>query len=238
MSDAPRTSPWDGFEHRRRTAPGPRPAEVGAWLVTDADLPDLDAGWADEPLHVRVDRGAGDVSPALAWAARGPATPRWLGLALRDEIDTDVNVRRVVAALDDARAQGVAPDDPDELSLVLTLPSYPGPAGAGLPAALLRGLDEIAAAEAVLAVPCDTDPRFVADLVEAALDREVAMVAARVDGPTSRQHAVGWRNLLAGVRASLDGEPAEPVLVDPAAAEVDDDTVRRTRRWLRAAVVG
>ena len=237
MTDAT-MDPWAGFLHRRRAGEERMPAEVSAWIVTDEELPGLDASWTDAPLHIRVDRGAGDVSPALTWASRTPAQARWLSLALRDEVATDMNVRRIVAALDGARAEGVAPEDPDDLSLVLSLPLYPGPAGAGLPAALLRGLDEIAAAEAVLAVPCGADASFVAALVDAALDREVAMVAAGVQEAVTGGDGIGWANLLAGVRASLDGQPPEPALLDPAAAELDAAIIGRTRRWLRAAVTG
>lgn len=236
MSTPAATDPWRGFVHRSRGSSDPARHDVGAWLVGDDELPGLDQTWADAPLHIRVDRGAGDVLPALTWASRSPARARWLGLGLRDDVETDANVRRVVAALDFARAEGVAPDDPDELALVLSLPFYAGAGGASLPAALLRGLDEIAAAEAVLAVPCDREAGFVAALVDAALDREIAMLADRCPGPASADGRIGWEPLLAGVRASLDGGDVTAALGD-GALDLGPDAVTRTRRWLRGAVL-
>ena len=229
-----------GFVHARPGLEGPidhPTAPVAAWLVDDDALPDLGPAFADAPLHVRVARGAGDVLPALTWAARSPGVARWLGLGLRDDVETDTNVRRVVAALHSAQVEGVAPDDPDELALVLSLPVYAGAGPTGLPPALLRGLDEIAAAEAVLAVPCDRGTGFVAALVDAALDREIAMIGDRCPGPASSAGAIGWDPLLAAVRASLDGTGAEHALSDPDRAALDPDLVTRTRRWLRGAVL-
>ncbi len=234
---------WQGFLHAPwpdAVAP-PAQAAVGAWVVPDDRLPGLGDDWAGVPLHLAVGGGAGALGPALTWAARTPGRLAAVGLTLRDEADLAHNARRVLAALDEARLAGTLDDD---VLVVVTPPPVRAPAQS---AGWLGALDELATAELHLGLRCDGPAAQVAgevaDALEAALDRELAMVCLGTSGPLTGDgpgDGLGWAHVLRAVRASLDGDDVRGTLTAPGTdpvADLDDDALTRTRRWLPAAVL-
>ncbi len=81
---------------------------VGSFVVTDVKVPDVDTRI---PLSIVVTGGAGAIGPALHLAGRKGAEVAGVEVALRDPDDLTGNARRVVAAVDAARADGVLDDE-------------------------------------------------------------------------------------------------------------------------------
>ncbi len=86
---------------------------VGTFVVTDVAVPDLPAidGVAPLALSVVVTGGAGAIAGALRLVARSSHTLAGLEVALRDPDDLAGNARRVVAAVDAARGEGLLDDE-------------------------------------------------------------------------------------------------------------------------------
>ncbi|MGN0064855.1 MAG: hypothetical protein ACI379_11485 [Nocardioides sp.] len=228
------TSVWDreGDVGGRLDALGQGGA-VGSVCVSEDQLPDVPEGAAR--IRVAARGGAGVVPGVARLAARRDVDLVGLDVALRDEDDLASNARRVLAAVDAARAEG---DLAEETPVHLVLPA--GPASYGW----LAAAD--VAAEAELGVGLRTggaqDVGEVASWIDAALDRGVPFVG--VDGPA---HAVtgpagaGFANLLLATAALWDGAGAEAATqllatTDATAVaglltERGDDLVR-ARRWL------
>lgn len=206
-----------------RYAAGAAPPDplVGAAAVRDTDLPGLGSG--GPPVAVLVTGGAGQVAgPAGLCVRRGlPLTS--LTVALRDPADLAGNARRVVAAIEDARASG---DLDDDVLVRVALPATA--AGAGW----LAAADEIAAAglEAGLPTGPDVPAPLVAGWIDALLDRETGFAAAAGD-------AVGVLAILAAAAAVWDGAGPEGVAAALRSETAEVEALATGRRWCRVVVV-
>ena len=207
---------------------------VGSFVLRDTDLP-LVRGFG-APLSVVVTGGAGQVVGPLGAAARLGLRVAGLEIALRDPDDPAANVRRVVAAVDQARGEGTIADD------VPVFVEIPGPAtGAWLTAA-----DEVASAGHRLKLRLGhvdhdlvPDEETVAAWIDAALDRETPFKgtaglhrAVRHDPEGGGAH--GFLNVLVATQVLWDGGSA----ADAAAAlcQRDGDAlaaadISSARRW-------
>ncbi|NYG53726.1 hypothetical protein [Nocardioides perillae] len=209
---------------------------VGALVVPDTLLPaalaarDADPSPARHRLVVRLTGGSAQLGGPAALCARAGVVPSRVDTVVRDPGDPASAARRVAAAVDAARAAG---DLPDEVVVAVGLPA---PAGPDLGHGWLAAADELAAAELALALPTrDVPPPGVAPWLDAALDRELPLVAL---GPHPAAEAAA---LLAAVRLAFDGEPLEEVAavlrggedrVTATLAALGADALLRTRRWL------
>lgn len=206
-------------------APDPAYADlVGSRVVTDTDLPGADPAGA--PLTLVISGGAGQVAGPVVLAARRGLALRSVRVTLRDPGDLRGNARRVVAAVDAARAGGALADD-----VVVAVGMPDAEPGADWRAAV----DEVAALELAVALPVDgADPLRVAAWLAAVLDREVPVT---VDGghPLSVLGAVRRAFDGAGaveVAGALSGPPAQAV------AGLDETSLAGVRRWLLGVETG
>jgi hypothetical protein len=214
---------------------------VGRFVLRDTDLP-LVRGF-DAPLSVVVTGGAGQVAGPCGLAARLGLALAGLEIALRDPDDLPGNARRVVAALDAARAEGVLDDD---VPVFVELPALEPSAG------WLAAADEVAAAELCLkfrtgGTVADAFPsaRTVTRWVDAALDRETPFkctaglhqAVRHRDEQTGFEHH-GFVNLLVATDRLLAGASVDDVtaLVDDTSVpgvvtEAFNTDVHAARRW-------
>ncbi len=139
---------------------------VGSFVLRDTDLP-LVRGFG-APLSVVVTGGAGQVAGPLGLAARLGLDVAGLEIALRDLDDLPGSARRVVAAVDQARAES-GRDVPVHVELPQMEPS----------AGWLAAADEVAAAELRL--------KFRTGGTEAHLFPSAAEVAAWIDAALDRE---------------------------------------------------
>lgn len=181
---------------------------IGAVRVLDTDLPSLKG--VDHPVAVVLTGGAGQVAGPAAFCVRAGIALTGLTVTLRDVDDLAGNARRVVAAVDAARAEGsLAEETPVYVELPQEDPSY----------GWLAAADEVAAAELRLGLRFAGTPEpVVTAWIDAALDRELPFRATSVE-------AAAVRDLLVTTLRVFDG--AEP---DPA-------ELARGRRWLVSAAV-
>jgi hypothetical protein len=208
---------------------------VGTFVVRDTDLPAL-AGFA-HPLSVVVTGGAGQLAGPLALAARTGLSVAGVEIALRDLDDLAGNARRVVAAVDAARSEGVLDDEtPVHVEL-------PGRVGAGW----LRAADEVASAELRLKLrtgaPDGSLPADEADLAEridAALDRETPFkCTAGLHRAVRHDDQHGFVNVLLATRRAFDGASREEVVATLAERDADavaaavraEEALAGARRW-------
>lgn len=229
---ARRDQPWAGL--------------VGSFVIGDHRLGDaralLTGAEPAVPLSVVIGAGAGGLAPAASIVEKLPgARLAALEVTLRDPDDLAGNVRRVVAALDEALDLGLVDD---EVAVHVELPQEPPSAG------WLAAADEVAAAELRLklrtgGVETDLFPRAgtLAAWIDAALDRETPFKCTaglhhalrHTDPETGFEHH-GFLNVLAATRAALDGGAVTETLEERDAATLlaalpDSDTLGRTRRW-------
>lgn len=211
---------------------------LGSFVLRDTDLP-LVRG-VPHPLSVVVTGGAGQVAGPLGLAARLGLSVTGLEIALRDPDDLAGNARRVVAALDHARDEGLLTD---EVTVFVELPqaepSYGWEAAA----------DEVAAAElriklrtgGVEAHLFPTSARLAA-WIDAALDREVSFKCT-----AGLHHAVrhtstegfeqhGFLNVLLATVRAFDGASRDETVAtleerDATRLAVTAEDVARARRW-------
>lgn len=198
---------------------------LGAFVVSDQRLPealDLDA-----PLAVVTSGGAGAIAGVTGLCTRRRADLRRLEVAVRDLDDAVGNTRRIVAALDAARADGSLAEQTEvyvELPAALAEPSW------------LAAADEVALAGLRLkfrtggadAAAVPGNDRLAA-WIDAALDRETPFKAtaglhhavAHTDPATGFDHH-GFLNVLVATRAALDDGRGAAVA---ALAERDPETV-------------
>ena len=186
---------------------------VGTFVVKDTDLPQLKA--TPLALSVVLTGGAGAVAGVASLARKLHLAVEGLEVALRDPDDLAGNARRVVAAVDAARADGQLDD---HVPVHVELPAAP-PGAAWLSAA-----DEVAAAELRLkfrtgglapeAYPSSTT---VAAWIDAALDRETPFKctaglhrAVRHRGDDGFEHH-GFLNVLVATRRAFDGAAPDEV---------------------------
>ncbi|WP_240641189.1 hypothetical protein [Nocardioides ferulae] len=190
---------------------------VRSFVVRDTDLPRFAvAEGVAMPLSVVVTGGAGQLAGPTAHCARHGRELAGLEIALRDLDDLPGNARRVVAAVDAARADGSLADD---VPVFVELPQQEPSAG------WLAAADEVAAAELRLKLRTGgVEPQqapaaaTLAAWVDAALDRETpfkctaglhrAVRHTAADG--AEQH--GFLNLLVATRLAFDGAGGDEVL--------------------------
>lgn len=214
---------------------------AGALAVLDTDLPAL-RSVTDLPVHVVLTGGAGQVAGPAALAARHGLDLRGLSVGLRDVDDLAGNVRRVVAAVDAARGEGVLDES---VAVCVEIPDTGSEYG------WRAALDEVAAAELSLSLRLSgafgsaaPDPVRVAGWIDAALDSETRFRvhglggAVRRDAGNGPEHGVC--NVLAAVQAAWDG--ADTRTVAEVLGDHPDDRARSgaaaaasARRWLLGA---
>ena len=198
-----------------RSTPDPTgPAElVGSFVVSDVRVPEVDR---DLPLSIVVTGGAGAIGGALRLVAKSPASLAGLEIALRDPDDLAGNARRVVAAVDAARSEGLLDDEtPVHVELPAADPTSSWLAAADVVAeAELRLKFRTGGVEAHLFPSASA----VAAWIDAALDRETPFKCTaglhRAVRHTSaegfEQH--GFLNLLLATRHAFDGAGREDVV--------------------------
>ncbi|MCW2866397.1 MAG: hypothetical protein JWR20_585 [Marmoricola sp.] len=225
---------------------------AGALVVRDTDLPLLRG--VGVPLAVVVTGGAGQVAGPSALCGRLGLRLARLHVVLRDPADLAANARRVVAAVDDARASGALDEDvPVHVEVPDEAPGGSGTSGAPS-RSWLAAADEVAGAELALALPLarpwtsgaadpyrETVPGAeVVGWVDAALDRETPFSFLGAVGAVSSGGGTGVLNALVATRLVLDGAREEAVRAledtDPATllARTTSDALARARRWCRS----
>ncbi|GAA2149151.1 hypothetical protein GCM10009844_28460 [Nocardioides koreensis] len=189
---------------------------VGTFVLRDTDVPKVAAApGADLPVSIVVTGGAGQIAGPAQACARSNLTPAGVEIALRDLDDLAGNARRVVAAVDAARGEGVLGEDvPVFVELPPGDPTYQW----------LAAADEVAAAELRLkfrtggleAHLFPTAPELAA-WIDASLDRETPFKctaglhnAVRHTGEDGFEHH-GFVNLLLATRRAFDGASAAEV---------------------------
>lgn len=239
---------------------------VGPFVINDVRLPEMleVIGTLDEPeedgvavemtsplrTSVVVTGGAGAIRPAATWATRsGQLRLAALETVLRDPDDLPTTARRVAAAIDECRGEGVLADD---TRIYVELPHEAGGRAGWMAAADIVAEEGFrlkfrtgGADESMFPAP-----HALASWISAALDREVpfkctAGLHAAVrhddvgDSGTGLTHH-GFLNVLLATRASLDGESVPEVAElldtrdrDALVARARDlgDALRRTRNW-------
>lgn len=221
---------------RRRHAPG---ADlVGTFVVRDTDVPLLRG--TPLALSVVLTGGAGQVAGVAGLARKLHVAVEGLEIALRDLDDLPGNVRRVVAAVEAARTEGLLDD---HVPVYVELPATEVSAG------WLAAADEVAGAElrlklrtGGLAASAFPSAPVLAGWIDAALDRETPYKctaglhrAVRHTGADGFEHH-GFLNLLLATRRAFDGAGADEVVAtleerDAAALVADADGLDRARRW-------
>jgi hypothetical protein len=207
---------------------------VGSFVLRDTDLP-LVRGFG-APLSVVVTGGAGQVAGPLGAASRLGLTVAGLEIALRDPDDPTGNVRRVVAAVDQARDDGTLADD------VPVFVEIPGPATP----VWLAAADEVAAAGHRLKLRLGhvdhdlvPDAPTVAAWIDAALDRETPFKATagmhravRHDPEGGGSH--GFLNVMVATQLLWDGgsvADATDVLEQRDGVALAASDLPSVRRW-------
>jgi len=209
-------------------------ALVGSFVLKDTDLP-LVRGFG-APLSVVVTGGAGQVAGPVGAAQRIGLSVAAIEIALRDPDDLAGNVRRVVAAVDQARGEGTLDDD------VAVFVEIPGPATP----AWLAAADEVAAAGHRLKLRLGhvdhdliPDSGTVAAWIDGALDRETPFKgtaglhrAVRHDPEGGGAH--GFLNVMAATQALWDGgsvADATEALEQRDGATLAATDLSSARRW-------
>jgi len=200
---------------------------VGSFVLRDTDLPTLreHAGDADLAVSVVLTGGAGQVAGPAAYCSRTGLRLAGLEVALRDLDDLPGNARRVVAAVDAARADG---------SLDEETPVYvelPGPPSYGW----LAAADEGAGAELRLKYRTnEVDSRTLAAWIDAALDRETPFkCTAGLHRALRHDGGHGFLNVLLATVRAFDGAAADEVVatLEDREPPLDPDELARGRRW-------
>jgi len=213
VDDAAIFPPGDALLHEASVAHVARRSEwwadlVGPFVVRDTDLPLLRGSPAR--LSVVVTGGAGQLAGPAGLCRKLGLELAGLEIALRDLDDLPGNARRVVAAVDAARAEGVLADG---------VPVYVELSQAEQTAAWLAAADEVARAGLRLkfrtgGLDADLFPsaRTLATWIDAALDRETPFKctagmhrALRHRDPETGFEHHGFVNLLTATSRAFDG---------------------------------
>ncbi len=180
---------------------------VGSFVVTDTSLPGVTE---DVPVSIVVTGGAGAIPGALRLTSRHGRRVAGLEIALRDPDDLPGNARRVGAAIDAARAEGLLGE---ETPAYVELPQTE----AGV--SWLAAADVVAEGEHRLkfrtgGLEADRFPpaAVLAGWIDAALDRETPFkctaglhhAVAHRDHDTGRKRH-GFLNVLLATRQAFDG---------------------------------
>jgi hypothetical protein len=221
---------------------------VGSFVVTDVRVPEVRAaaGSRTLPLSIVVTGGAGAIAGALGLAARADHPVAGLEIALRDPDDPPGAARRVVAACDAARGEGLLDD---------ATPVYVEIPHVGSTAGWLAAADVLAENEFRLKFRTGgLEPHLfpaahaLARWIDAALDREtpfkctaglhhaVRHTSAEGLGEPVDRH--GFLNVLLATRRAFDGATTADVVAilerrDGAglAADARDADLAGARRW-------
>jgi len=186
---------------------------VGSFVVKDVDVPGVEAAL---PLSIVVTGGAGAIAGAARLARKAGHPVAGLEIALRDLDDLAGNARRIVAAVDDARSEGLLDD---ETPVCVELPHV------GSTAAWLAAADVVAERELRLkfrtgGLEAEAFPpaHALSRWIDAALDRETAFKctaglhnAIRHTGEDGFEHH-GFLNVLLATRLAFDGAATEDVV--------------------------
>lgn len=213
---------------------------VGTFVVRDTDVPLLRG--TPLALSVVLTGGAGNVAGPAALGRKLHVAVEGIEVALRDLDDLAGNARRVVAAVDAARADGVLDE---HVPVYLELPAIDPSAG------WLAAADVVAAAELRLklrtgGLTADAFPTAttLASWIDAALDRETPYKctaglhhAVRHTGEDGFEHH-GFLNVLLATRRAFNGAAAGEVVAtledrdgaSLAAAAATED-LDGARRW-------
>jgi hypothetical protein len=225
---------------------------VASFVVTDVRIAEVRAaaGGGAMPLSIVVTGGAGAIAGALGLAAKAGNPLAGLEVALRDPDDPAGAARRVVAACDAARSEGLLDDD---TAVYVEIPEVGSPTG------WLAAADVVAENEFRLKfrtggpepqlVPA---PGTLAHWIDAALDRETpfkctaglhrAVRHSSTEGPGQPvdqpidQH--GFLNLLLATRQAFDGATTAEVVATlerrdggGLAADAGNADLAGARRW-------
>jgi hypothetical protein len=206
-------SPWRGIAVVPVTADLDETGVVGSYAV-----PDVELAATDRPVRITTTGGAGQLAGPVRRAARLGLDLRAVDLTLRDLDDLAGNARRVVAAVDAARSEGVLAE---EVEVYVELPDSAHEAG------WLAAADELAAVELRLAFPV-APSATTARWIDAALDRETPFRFAG-DLP-----GAAFVHTLAATRAAYDGASVDAVVevlegLEPQLPE--EDQLAGARRW-------
>ncbi|QYJ03823.1 hypothetical protein KUV85_16075 [Nocardioides panacisoli] len=195
---------------------------VGARLVTDTELPDVDD--PATPIALVNTGGAGQVAGPLGLAVRRGLALTSLTTGVADPSDPAGNVRRIVAAVDAARDEGVLGE---EVAVRVALPAEP--VGHAWEAAA----DEVAAVQFDAALPTTrggvpVPPEALVGWIDALLDRETPFAVIDVDGADL---ALG---VLAATAALWDGHGADAAVTALREPAPTAEQLATARRWCRA----
>ena len=216
---------------------------VGTFVLRDTDVPKVAvAPDVSFPVSVVVTGGAGQIAGPAKACERSNLTLAGMEIALRDLDDPAGNARRVVAAVDAARGEGVLDEAvPVFVELPPGEPTYQW----------LAAADEVAAAELRLkfrtgGVEAHLFPTAaeLAAWIDAALDRETPFKctaglhnAVRHTGEDGFEHH-GFVNVLLATRRAFDGAPTAEVVETleqrdgtALAAEARAADLAGARRW-------
>ena len=216
---------------------------VGTFVLRDTDVPKVAvAPDVSFPVSVVVTGGAGQIAGPAKACERSNLTLAGMEVALRDLDDLAGNARRVVAAVDAARGEGVLDEAvPVFVELPPGEPTYQW----------LAAADEVAAAELRLkfrtgGVEAHLFPTAaeLAAWIDAALDRETPFKctaglhnAVRHTGEDGFEHH-GFVNVLLATRRAFDGAPTAEVVETleqrdgtALAAEARAADLAGARRW-------
>jgi hypothetical protein len=194
---------------------GPYADLVGTFVVRDSDIPALKS--TPIALSVVLTGGAGQVAGPADLCRKLHIALEGLEIALRDPDDLAGNARRVVVAVDAARADGVLDD---HVPIYVELP--PPHDGGGSTASWLAAADVVAENELRLkfrtgGLDAHAFPaaRALARWIDAALDRETPFKctaglhrAVRHTGDDGFEHH-GFLNVLVATRLLFDGAPLD-----------------------------
>ena len=217
---------------------------VGPFVLKDTDVPQArDAGVA---LAIVVTGGAGQIAGPLGLCRKLGLEAAALEIALRDLDDLAGNARRVAAAVDSARAEGVLDDD---TSVYVELP-HVGSTASWLAAADVVAENELRLKFRTGGLEDHLFPRAhaLASWIDAALDRETPFkctaglhnAVRHTAADTGFEHH-GFLNVLLATRTAFDGATTDEVvalleqrdgqpLVD-LFREHGDETMAGARRW-------
>jgi hypothetical protein len=186
---------------------------VASFVVTDVALPSVSE---PVPVSVVVTGGAGAIAGALKLAGKHDLPVAGLEIALRDPDDLAGNARRVTAAVDAARGEGVLGED---------TPVYVELPQSDATASWLAAADVVAEGEHRLKLRTGgleaekfPTPETLAGWIDAALDRETPFkctaglhhAIAHRDHETGFPHH-GFLNVLLATRQAFDGATTSEV---------------------------
>jgi hypothetical protein len=209
-------------------------ALVGSFVARDTDLPEVRALVSDAGVRVSVvvTGGAGQLAGPAAYCRRSGLELAGLEVALRDLDDLVGNARRVVAAVDAARAEGALDEDvPVHVELPAQEPSYGWLAAADeVAGAELRMKFRTGGVEAHQVPPAPT----LAAWIDAALDRETAFkCTAGLHHALRHDAGHGFLNVLLATVRAFDGAGSDEVVatLEDRAPALEPEELARGRRW-------